>query len=322
MKDEFVIGMVDVLGTKDTWNRSHEEAKRKILRFTQVCEKWAIEGSSSYPDDAQLFSDSLVVRWDSAPTPLVPLLELATLFVFIAYDNIDNPTEPLWVRGAIVQGNEKQIIFGRDPPKSNSKKRILRDYALTGFKVSMAEKCAPGNRLYMDYSLIKGKPELEKMGVEKLCVLPWPLKNTPLVDVFWCNAAWGEKNIFSLLPKWINICDVLFKKSTDPSKSKHARETLSMLLHAAFQRVHFRKDNYFSYPLRYIVWAACCDSSSISSKIFLDICKSLPSTLTKEFSDLFDANRIDLASDVVVNDQLIKEKFKFKLPWETRGIEP
>ena len=99
-----------------------------------------------------------------------------------------------------------------------------------------------------------------------------------------------------------------------------------MLLHAAFQRYHFNEDERFGYPylyphLRYMVWAARCDPD-ISGEVFIDICKSLPTTLTKDFSALFDASRLELASDVCCNDERFKKGFKFKLPWETRGIEP
>ena len=128
------------------------------------------------------------------------------------------------------------------------------------------------------------------------------------------------------LPLWMNYCETVFRKPMNSTVCKHASSTLSLLVYAAFQAFHFeRKPTYF-FPLRYMVWAARCDSScnafARNSKLFIDICKSLPTELTKNFSDLFDASRLKLASDRCVNDHSFIQSLEIELPWETRGIEP
>ena len=63
MENQFIIGLIDRLGTKELLDRSSNKARKEIKRFTLLYEKWAKEGSSSYPDEASLFSDSLIVKW-------------------------------------------------------------------------------------------------------------------------------------------------------------------------------------------------------------------------------------------------------------------
>ena len=227
-----------------------------------------------------------------------------------------NPTNPLWIRGAMIAGVENETLFGK------SNKKVLKNYALTGLELSLAEKIMPGNRLYIDSLLVKNKPEMERMATEIQCLLPWPNPNKKYLDVFWCNAMLG-KSITEILPKWINICEELYNKSSNSKAYLHAINTLEMLTYAAFQYGYFRRNDriYYAYGwlLRYIVWSAkCADvaSGSGNAKKFIEICKSLPNIFTTQVADLFEVNsRVVLASDKAWKC-LEKKFFDLELVWE------
>ncbi len=322
--NKVIMAFIDILGTKSALDKNFKEGAERIERFSKLCQKWAKKGSSSPPDDAQLFSDSLILKWNcnSITTPLVPILEISTLYIFIALDNSEDiQKEPLLVRGSIISGIEEKLKFGH-----KYLNKYLYNNSLTGLKLALTEKHSPGNRLFIDYSIIKGRPELEIMGAKTLCILGWPFEDEEIVDILWPNAMASEC-IASFLPKWITHFDKLLKKlSSNDEKTNHAYYTLYILLHSAFQRVYFRKNATDYYILRYIIWAArsaeIFDSSKSAQKI-IQICKLLPKQLTRNFFPLFEADRFWLAADIVINDKIgdkIEQIFSdFNLPWDTKA---
>ncbi len=325
-----MLGIVDLLGTRSALGRDIEKGKSRIERFARLCERWALEGTSVYPDDAQIFSDSLVVTWRGAElTPYAPLLELATLYLFASFDNLDTPDDPLWIRGALVHGEEQLVPFGKRSEKKEdeaNRQVFLRNYALAGLKVALAEKSEPGNRLYIDSELVRGHSELEINAVRMTCVLPWPLPETQYIDVLWPNAA-PANNSSKLLPHWIRICCDLEQTAPTSLALPHGWSTLAMITRAVFQRTCFCKDDFENERdkriLRFIVWAARCAavSSDQTGEKFIEICRELPREFTLEVAELFDADRLRLASDVASGSEYARGELGVELPWETRGVE-